>query len=170
MSELVIKQAGATEAADVALLLTELNRTVGALGYDAEQEKLPENTDVTPGQVKARIQRAAGVETVLVGYMDGEPAGFTSLRLIPYLDQDTPYAEVTQMHVRPAFRRRGIASRLIAAAEERAAAAGATCVRLITGTDNQEAQTFYRKSGYMPANIEFAKYFATSGERRPVHA
>ena len=43
--------------------------------------------------------------------------GFTSVRVVPYLDQDTPYVEVTQLYVRPGFRRTGVASRLIEVAE-----------------------------------------------------
>ncbi len=150
----------------MALLLTELNRTVGALGYPAAESLLPENTDLTPEQAGARLQRIAGVETILVAYVEGEPAGFTSLRVIPYLDQDTPYAEITQMHVRPAFQRRGIASKLIAAAEDLAVERGATAVHLITGIDNVGAQQFYRAAGYEAVCLEFEKYL----ERRPVHA
>jgi ribosomal protein S18 acetylase RimI-like enzyme len=164
--ELVIKQAGIEDAATVALMLTELNRTVGIVGADREHEKLPENTDVTPQQMESRLRGVEGVETVLVAYADGEPAGFTSLRIIPYLDQDSPYAEVTQLHVRPQFRCRGVASQLVETAEQRAIEAGATCLHILTATDNFDAQAFYRSAGYEVECVDFQKFF----ERRPVHA
>lgn len=162
----VIRQAGLEDAATVALLLTELNRTVGIVGADRAHEKLPENTDLTPLQAESRLRGVAGIETVLVAYADGEPAGFTSLRVIPYLDQDTPYAEVTQMHVRPQYRRRGIASQLVEAAEQQAIERGATCIHILTGTDNHDAQAFYRSAGYEVECLDFQKFF----ERRRVHA
>lgn len=164
--EVVIKQAAIEDSATVALLLTELNRTVGIVGVDHEHEKLPENTDLTPEQMESRLRRVEGVETVLVAYAGGEAAGFTSLRIIPYLDQDTPYAEVTQLYVRPAFRRRGIALRLVETAEERAQGAGASCLHILTGADNEDAQSFYRSAGYGIECVDFEKFF----ERRPAHA
>jgi ribosomal protein S18 acetylase RimI-like enzyme len=88
------------------------------------------------------------------------------VRVIPYLDQDTPYAEVTQLYVRPGYRRHGVASRLVAAAEELAQAADATCLHILTSVDNAEGQAFYRASGYVAECYDFQKFF----ERRPVHA
>jgi ribosomal protein S18 acetylase RimI-like enzyme len=164
--EVVIKTATLGDSAVVAELLTELNRTVGIVGADREHEKLPENTDLTPRQVEARLRGVAGIETVLVAYADGEPAGFTSVRVIPYLDQDTPYAEVTQLYVRPQFQRRGIASRLVEAAEKLAQDAEATCLHILTGVDNTDGQAFYRAAGYVAECYDFQKFL----ERRPVNA
>jgi ribosomal protein S18 acetylase RimI-like enzyme len=166
MPEVIIRPAGIEDAATVAQLLTELNRTVGIVGVDREHEKLPEYADVTREQMAARLRGVQGIETVLVAYADREPAGFTSLRIIPYLDQDSPYAEVTQLHVRPQFRRRGIASQLVEAAERRAVEAGATCLHILTGVDNENAQAFYRNAGYVAECYDLLKFF----ERRPVHA
>src|SRR6185503_3027717 len=106
-------------------------------------------------------------ETVLVAKLDGVPAGFTSLRVVPYLDQDVPYAEITQMHVRPEYRRRGIGARLIEAAEQMALEAGSTCVHIITGRDNVDACAFYSAVGYAPNCVEFEKHFP---ERLPANA
>ena len=166
MDELVIRKVTSDDSADVALLLTELNRTVGIVGMDREHEKLPEYTDLTPEQAAARMRGAENVETVLLAYAGGEPAGFTSLRIIPYLDQDTPYAEVTQLHVRPQFRRQSVASQLVEAAEKLAIEAGATCLHILTSVDNLDAQAFYRNAGYEVECLDFQKFF----ERRPVHA
>jgi ribosomal protein S18 acetylase RimI-like enzyme len=164
--EVVIRVASLADAADVALLLTELNETVGAVGYAPDQEKLLENTYVSVAQAESRLRGVEGIETVLLAFIDGEPAGFTSLRIIPYLDQDTPYAEVTQLHVRPQFRRQGLASQLIEEAERRARDAGGTAVHILCAVDNLDGQAFYRATGYEVVCVEFDKYL----ERRPVHA
>jgi ribosomal protein S18 acetylase RimI-like enzyme len=155
---LTIRQADRDDAAVVAALLTELNLAVGAVGYPAPLDRSPEVAIVSVEQAAFRLQGTAGVEAVLLAELNGEPAGFTSLRLIPYLDQDTPYAEVTQLHVRPAFRRSGIARALVREAEERAEAAGATCVHILTGEDNPDAQAFYRSAGYETVCVEFQKF------------
>ena len=134
--------------ADVALLLSELNATVGAMGVPDDMAREPEYAHVSPAAMAQRLRAVEGVETVLVASIDDEPAGFTSVRVIPYLDQDTPYAEITQMHTRPQFRRRGVGAALIDAAEILALQLGATCVHIITGSDNSDAQAFYREQGY----------------------
>jgi ribosomal protein S18 acetylase RimI-like enzyme len=164
--QVVIREAAIVDAADVAVLLTELNETVGAVGYPRDEEKLPQHARVSEAQAESRMRNVEGIETIFLAFSEGEAAGFTSLRVIPYLDQDTPYAEVTQLHVRPAFRRRRIASQLIEAAEARAKDAGASCLHILTGTDNLDAQAFYRDAGYEVECVDFQKFF----ERRPVHA
>jgi ribosomal protein S18 acetylase RimI-like enzyme len=108
---------------------------------------------------------AAKVETILLAEVRGEPAGFTSLRVIPYLDQDTPYAEVTQLYVRADFRRQGIANRLVKAAEDMALERGATCVHILTGKDNLEAQAFYRAAGYEVECLDFEKFLVKGAVR-----
>ena len=164
--ELVIRAATIADAGDVAIVLTELNETVGAVGYDAEHEKMPENTRVSVAQAESRMRAVQGIETILLAYVSGELAGFTSLRLIPHLDQDTPYAEVTQLHVRPRFRRQGIATRLLEEAQQLAVDAEATAVHILCAVGNPEGQAFYRAAGYEVVCVEFDKYL----ERRPVNA
>ena len=42
---------------------------------------------------------------------EGRAVGLLSLRLVPYLDQDVPYAEVMNLYVRPEARRGGVGTR-----------------------------------------------------------
>ena len=158
MTGVMVRQANFDDAAMLAELMTELNHTVGVVGYPEAMSRQPEYADVSREQMAGRLSRAEGIETVLLAEVNGQPAGFISLRVIPYLDQDTPYAEVTQMHVRPAFRRRRVGALLIEAAEGLADQAGATCVHILTGEDNVAAQSFYRAAGYEAECIEFQKY------------
>lgn len=71
------------------------------------------------------------------------PIGCVGLRR---LDEQT--RELTRMFVRPEARGAGVAALLLAAAEERARADGASVIRLNTRSDLVEARTLYATHGY----------------------
>src|SRR3954447_6476254 len=79
----------------------------------------------TPEQVAARMLACQSVLTTYHGEMDGQPVGFACLRLIPHLQGDEPYAELTDISVDASFRRQSVARALIAQVEAVARAAGA---------------------------------------------
>jgi ribosomal protein S18 acetylase RimI-like enzyme len=113
----------------------------------------------TPEQVAARMRAGQGVLTTFLGEADGEPVGFACLRLVPHLQGDEPYAELTDIYVEPPYRRRGVARALLAHVEAAARAAGASEVVLITGFDNQDAQAAYRAVGYADWALAMRKRF-----------
>ncbi len=113
----------------------------------------------TPEQVAARMLACQNVLTTCVGGVDGQPAGFACLRLVPHLQGDEPYAELTDIYVDAPFRRHGVARALIAQVEAAARAAGASEVVLITGFDNEGAQAAYRASGYADWALAMRKRF-----------
>src|SRR3954471_15413052 len=79
----------------------------------------------TPEQVAARMLACQNVLTTFIGERDGQPLGFACLRLVPHLQGDEPYAELTDIYVDALFRRQGVACALIAHVEAVARAAGA---------------------------------------------
>jgi ribosomal protein S18 acetylase RimI-like enzyme len=107
-----------------------------------------DGTGGTPERVAARMRACRPVLTTYLGAVDGQPVGFACLRLIPHVQGDEPYAELTDLFVDAPFRRRGVARALLAHVEAAARAAGAREVVLITGFDNAGAQAAYRASGY----------------------
>ena len=113
----------------------------------------------TPEQVAARMRACQGVLTTFLGMVDGEAVGFACLRLVPHLQGDEPYAELTDIYVEPPFRRRGVARALIAHVEAAARSAGATDVAIITGFDNETAQSAYRAVGYADWALAMQKRF-----------
>ena len=168
---LTIREVGPSDAAEVALLFSEFNAILGADGVPDDVAFLREHVIVSAEEMEQRLGAMAGVEQVLVAKLDREPAGLACLRLVPYIGQVVPYAELTQLYVRERFQRQGIGAALIAATEERAAAAGATCVHIITGRNNTAAQAFYRNAGYESGCVEFTKYLAVEAkERQPIDA
>src|SRR5215213_5416635 len=101
-----------------------------------------------PEQVATRMLAYQSVLTTYLGEMDGQPVGFACLRLVPHIQGDEPYAELTDIYVDAAFRRQGVARALIAQIEAVARAAGASEMVIITGFDNEDAHAAYRAVGY----------------------
>ena len=114
----------------------------------------------TPAQVAARMQACAHVLTTYVAESDGTLAGFACLRLVPHLQGDAPYAELTDLYVDPPFRRRGVARALMTEVEQVAVAAGADEIVVITGFENDGAQDAYHAQGYAPWAQAMRKCFA----------
>ena len=131
MATLTIRQATPDDATELARLLD-----------------LFDNMGATPEQVAARMLACQSVLTTFLGEMDGQPVGFACLRLVPHLQGDEPYAELTDIYVDAPFRRHGVARALIAHVEAAARAGGAGRLVIITGFDNQGAQAAYRAVGY----------------------
>ena len=156
--EVIVRPAEVQDVTDVARLLTDLNLDVGVGGYPPEREREPELAVVTPDQIQRRAITMRNLETVYVAEVEGAVCGFVSLRLTPYLDQDAPYAEITEVYVDPSARRKGVAQALMTFAESQAAKYGATSVHLVTGADNHGAQAFYKAAGYQDLYVGFEKF------------
>src|SRR3954451_3531403 len=116
MTTRTVRQATPDDATDLARLL-DLFDSMGA----------------TPEQVATRMVACQNVLTTFLGEMDGQPAGFACLRLVPHIQGDEPYAELTDIYVDVPFRHHGIARALIAHVEAAARARGASELVIITG-------------------------------------
>jgi ribosomal protein S18 acetylase RimI-like enzyme len=95
-----------------------------------------------------------------MGATPWRPVGFECLRLVPHLQGDEPYAELTDIYVDAPFRRQGVARALIAHVEAAARAVGAGGVVITTGFDNVGAQAAYRASGYTTWALAMEKRFS----------
>ncbi len=67
-------------------------------------------------------------------------------------------AELLTIAIRPAWRRKGGAARLLTAVVERAREAGATTLLLEVGADNPAARRLYEASGFEPVGLRKAYY------------
>lgn len=81
----------------------------------------------------------------LVAEADGVPAGCGGWRV-----HAPGVAELKRMYVEPAFRRHGLARRLLATLEATAAAAGHRHLLLNSGGRQPEALALYARAGYTP--------------------
>ena len=135
------------DAEALAYLLTDFNRLT-----------------TTPAQVHLRLARSQGIEHPILAELDGNVVGFASLRLVNYLGDDAPYAEISELFVLEHYRRQGIARALIAELEVRAHAAGASSLAVLTAADNDTAVALYQAMGFQEFSIALQKWFT---EDRP---
>ena len=157
MAAITVRVAGADDAGAVAQLMTALN---DAVGPPYGLARIPENIVVSAEQACGRIERMADVERVLLAEAGAAPAGLLSLRILPYLAEDAPYAEVTELFVVPGQRRHGVARTLMAEAEHMARGRGCTSIHVNAWRDNGEAQELYRRAGYEAVEVGFEKHLA----------
>jgi ribosomal protein S18 acetylase RimI-like enzyme len=113
----------------------------------------------TAGQVRKRLARSQGIEHPILVELDGSVAGFASLRLVNYLGEDAPYAEISELFVSEPYRRLGIARALMTELERRAREAGASSMAVLTAPDNDTAIALYRAMGFEEFSIALQKWF-----------
>src|SRR5215213_3212 len=143
MGTITVRQATPDDATDLGRMLDLFDR-IGA----------------PPEQVAARMLACESVLTTYLGELDGQPVGFACLRLVPHIQGDEPYAELTDIYVDAPFRRHGVARALIARVEEAAQAAGASDVVIITDFANEVARAAYRAAGYADWALAMRKRFS----------
>jgi GNAT superfamily N-acetyltransferase len=114
--------------------------------------------ETTPQQAANRLRKSRGIEHPVLARVDGDVAGFASLRLHPYLGEDVPYAELSELYVRPQFRRLGVARALLTVLEEEARRSGATSWAVLTGEDNNAALAAYQTWGFRPFSVALQKW------------
>lgn len=99
-----------------------------------------------PPALRRRLQE--GGEIVAIAFVDGGAAGFACAPVHLSICYPTPCAEITELFERAAFRRRRIATGLIAFLEKQLACRRVTHIRILTGFGNEAAQALYGKFGY----------------------
>jgi len=135
-----VRAAGPTDATAVAELLAEFNG-----------EGLPANA------LARRMAEVQGLETAFLGEWDGEVAGILVLRIVPTLSGADPWAEITEMYVRPQFRRNGLGRALVEAALDCGRQRGCHEFHLLVDRSNVTAQAFYIALGFQVDSWEMRR-------------
>jgi ribosomal protein S18 acetylase RimI-like enzyme len=120
--------------------------------------------DVRADRTAERLAQCADVERALLAHAEGQVVGFACLQIVPAAADDHPHATLTELFVRPTWRRRGIGRLLVKHAEARARAAGAEHLVLLTGFGNLDAQAFYRALGFRDWSLAMHKSLTVSTE------
>lgn len=118
----------------------------------------------TPERIRQSLQHNQQ-EVVVVAQEDEQLVGFACVQLKRSFCYEAAMPEVTEVYVEPAYRNRGMATRMIAFAEEACRSYGPLQkFELLTGQGNLAAQAAYRKSGYVAdGKLHMAKPDQTSG-------
>ncbi|MBN8656637.1 MAG: GNAT family N-acetyltransferase, partial [Anaerolineae bacterium] len=123
----------------------------------ATLNRLFNEVDESPEAIAARMSDPNCVETVILAKVADEAIGFALVRVVPSVLYSTPHAELTELYVIDEYRQRGIASGLIAFAEQIAVQKGARNILVQTGDDNVSALSLYRKHGYEEYDLTLKK-------------
>lgn len=116
------------------------------------------NGSSEPAEVMAqRLADPRQVEIALVAESAGQVIAFAGLRLVPSLFYAEPLAELTELFVEEAYRRRGVGWALIVEAEQRAIQGGARELLILTDMDNVGAQALYHALGYEDYDLALRK-------------
>jgi len=107
----------------------------------------------TVEQIAQHIAHYAVFETPFVAEEDGVVIGMACLRLLPCLCDAFPYAELTELIVNPAYRRRGVGRALVGKIEQQAREQGAAALHINAAEHNHTAQTFYQTLGYQQYTV-----------------
>lgn len=110
-----------------------------------------------PQHLAERMRNPQRVETPILAEIDGVAVGFAALRIVPCVFYASPHAELTELYVDPAYRRRGAGQALITHAEQLARAGGATTLLVLTDFYNDEAQMLYRRTGFVNHDLAMEK-------------
>lgn len=121
----------------------------------------PERTDPDLGGAEAawpRIEAQRG-RALLVAEVEQRLVGTLDLLVVPSLAHSgRPWAIIENVVVEPTWRRRGIASRMLREAVDRAAAAGCYKVQLLSDRKREGAHRLYGALGFEPLAHGFRLY------------
>ncbi|NJM05405.1 GNAT family N-acetyltransferase [Candidatus Gracilibacteria bacterium] len=137
---ILIRQAAAPDAAAIAAFNAENDDVRGNVLFIAQQ-----------------LTAVAAFEQIYVAEIDGAVVGMAGLRLLPTVCDPRPYAELTELYVSAAYRRRGIATTLLAHIEAVARLGGACELVLLTAWRNGGAHHFYHACGYTLYTVTMRK-------------
>lgn len=111
--------------------------------------------------IAARLADPRRVDTPILAELDGRAIGIAAVRIVPSVFSTAPRAELTEILVEEAFRRRGAGRMLLAHAERLAREQGATKLLVLTDFYNHAAQGLYRAMGFENVDIAMIKRVAT---------
>jgi ribosomal protein S18 acetylase RimI-like enzyme len=125
------------------------------------EPSMPRPEDAADAYLADMLERcAASGGRVFVAEQDSVIAGFVCLmtRIEPDLDESTePYAYISDLIVRTAYRGRGIGRRLMAAAEASEREAHVKRLRVGVLAANKSAFEFYRAGGFREYSVQLVK-------------
>ena len=135
-----VRAAGPDDAPAVAALLVEFN-----------------GEGLQPEALARRMKEVQGLETAFLGKWEGEAAGLLVLRTAPTLSGADDWVEITEMYVRPQFRRRGIGRALAEAALDYGRKRGCREFHLLVDPSNETGQAFYAELGFQVDSWEMRR-------------
>ena len=147
MAKLVVRDAGAADAGDIARLSTQL-------GYPAE-----------PASIHGRLERlAAGDDARVLVAIDGDTiVGVETVHIRYTLNHDAPLGQITMLVIDEHHRGTGAGRALVAAAEAWVRSRGCDRIIVNTALHRAGAHAFYEKLGFTHGGRRYGKEFSHHG-------
>jgi GNAT superfamily N-acetyltransferase len=141
MTDLAIREAKTTDAADLA-------RLVSQLGYPSTEQDMAERLEALAGKPEY---------VLFVAESSGRVVGLVGAFLGYALEFSGPWGRLMGLVVDEPFRGQGIGRRLMERIEAWLRDHGATRLTLTSGKQRTEAHRFYRRLGYEETGLRFVK-------------
>lgn len=130
-----------------------VNELLDQLGYPQD------DPDATTARLKSWAEDPAGA--VFVADADGNLLGLVAVHIEPFIQLDGNSGRIIALVVSDQARRRGIATQLMAAAEEFAVRRGCIRVELTSSNYRTEAHQFYEGRGYVNQADRSSRFIRT---------
>ncbi len=101
---------------------------------------------IEPMEIGKKLRR--GNEIVLVAERENQVLGFACAQLMDSFCYVRPYAELTELYVRVAYRRKGVGTALVRNMEKELARRGVGHIHILTAAGNKPARALYDQLGY----------------------
>jgi len=101
---------------------------------------------IEPKDISRKLRR--GSEIVLVAESENQVLGFACAQLMDSFCYVRPYAELTELYVRVAYRRKGVGLALVRNMEKELARHGVTHIHILTAVRNKPARALYGRLRY----------------------
>ncbi len=101
---------------------------------------------IEPKEVSRKLRR--GSEIVLIAENEDQVLGFACAQLMDSFCYVRPYAELTELYVRVAYRRKGVGSALVRNMEKELARRGVMHIHILTAVRNKPARALYDRLRY----------------------
>ena len=109
-------------------------------------------TQTSQQDIRERLTATRSNELICVADKEGSLIGFACAQFYSSICYPEPVGEITEIYVRNAYRRRGVAKRMLVFLEDALAGIGVSEIRAATNNANAEGNGLFHSAGYSQDN------------------
>lgn len=153
MGRLIVRNAGTEDVDQVSLMVSRLKRLNEEL--DPHFRVVEDLEEQSKRYVEEAIESGNSIVLVAEDEDRGEVVGVVIVRLVDRVFYEPRIkALITDLYVKPSYRRKKVGALLIEKAAERAASMGAGIISAVYPANNAIAENFYESKGFQVLQVE----------------
>ncbi|MCE4613234.1 MAG: GNAT family N-acetyltransferase [Desulfurococcales archaeon] len=153
MGRLIVRNAGTEDVDQVSLMVSRLKRLNEEL--DPHFRVVEDLEEQSKRYVEEAIESGNSIVLVAEDEDRGEVVGVVIVRLVDRVFYEPRIkALITDLYVKPSYRRKKVGALLIEKAAERAASMGAGIISAVYPANNAIAENFYQSKGFQVLQVE----------------